>query len=111
MSIRVLIYAREGDGAAQAGMNQLRAIISELRIDASVMMVTDPMMHANNGVTEPPAFVVDGVFVSNGWVPARNEILRALNQRLAAIKVHETPAGFQGGPGGKPGAGGPPRRH
>jgi hypothetical protein len=107
MSIRVLIYAREGDGAAQAGMNQMRAIISELRVDASVQLVTDPMMHANNGVSEPPAFSVDGVFVSNGWVPARNEIIRALTQRMAAIQVHDVSTGAPTG-GAKLGL--PPRK-
>jgi hypothetical protein len=85
-----MIYANEGDGAAQAGMSQMRAIIAEMRIDASVQMITDRMMQVNNGVSEPPAFAVDGVFVSNGWVPARNEIIRALNQRIEAIKVHTT---------------------
>jgi hypothetical protein len=107
MSIRVLIYAKEGDGAAQAGMNQLRAIIAEKRIDASVQMVTDKQMQVNNGVSEPPAFSVDGVFISNGWVPARNEIIRALEQRLAAIKVHEVSTGAPV-PGAKPGL--PPRK-
>lgn len=106
MSIRVLVFATQGDGAAQAGMNQLRAIISQLKIDATVQIVSDVTMHRSNGISDLPAFTVDGVFMSQGWVPSRNEIIRALTQRQAAIG---------GGPSGPPGApgkpGGPPGRH
>lgn len=86
MGIRILIYGREGEGAAQAAMSQIRALIGEMRIDASVQMVTDPAMLTMNGVDNPPAISVDGSFISNGWVPSRNEIIRALNSRLGQIE-------------------------
>jgi Thioredoxin domain len=104
MSIRVLVFADQGDGAAQAGMNQLRAIIAQMKLDATVQIVSDKAMHSGNGVTELPSFTVDGVFMSQGWVPSRNEIIRALTQRQAAIGGPPAP----GGPGGP---GQPPRRH
>ncbi len=85
MGIRILIYGREGEGSAQAAMSQVRALIGEMRIDASVQMVTDPSMLTMNGVDNPPAISVDGSFISNGWVPSRNEIVRALNSRLSQI--------------------------
>lgn len=105
MSIRVLVFAEQGDGAAQAGMNQLRAIISQMKLDATVQIVSDKAMHAGNGISELPAFTVDGVFLSQGWVPSRNEIIRALTQRQAAIGGGPAP-----GPGGPGGAGQPPHR-
>lgn len=91
MAIRILIYGREGDGSAQAAMTQIRALVSELRAHATVQMITDPAMLTANGVDNPPAVQMDGLFVSNGWVPSRNELTRALKSRLDAIapKTHE----------------------
>lgn len=108
MPIRILIYANQGDGAAQAGMNQVRALIAQLRVDATVQIVSDKGMHASNGITTPPAFTVDGVMVSHGWVPSRNELIRALSQRVAAIGGEMAGPPGMGGPA-KPGQ--PPRRH
>ena len=85
MSIRIVIYGVEGEGSAQAAMSQIRALVGEMRIDASIQMVTDPAMLTMNGVDTPPAISVDGSFVSNGWVPSRNEIIRALNSRLSQM--------------------------
>lgn len=93
MPIRILIYGREGEGSAQAAMSQLRALIGEMRVDASVQMVTDPAMLAMNGVDTPPAISIDGMFISNGWVPSRNEIVRALNSRLGQIEQSRPPGG------------------
>jgi hypothetical protein len=85
MGIRIVIYGKEGDGGAQAAMTQIRAMVAELRADASVMMVTDPAMLTANGVDQPPAIQMDGMFISNGWVPSRNEVQRALRARMAAL--------------------------
>jgi hypothetical protein len=86
MPIRIVIFGKEGDGGAQAAMTQMRALVSELRADAGVQMVTDPQMLAANGVEKPPAISIDGLFISNGWVPSRNEIARALRSRMEAIR-------------------------
>ncbi|MCC7477978.1 thioredoxin family protein [bacterium] len=91
MPIRILIYGREGEGSAQAAMSQIRALVGEMRIDASVQMITDPSMLTMNGVDNPPAISIDGSFISNGWVPSRNEILRALNSRLSQIDTSRRP--------------------
>jgi hypothetical protein len=85
MPIRIIIFGKEGDGSAQAAMTQIRALVGELRAEATVQMVTDPAMLSANGVEMPPAIQVDGMFISNGWVPSRNEIARALRNRMAAI--------------------------
>ena len=91
MPIRILIFGREGEGSAQAAMTQIRALVSELKAHASVQMITDPAMLTANGVENPPAVQLDGLFVSNGWVPSRNELTRALKARIEATtpKVHE----------------------
>jgi hypothetical protein len=95
MAIRVLIYGKEGDGSAQAAMTQIRALIGELRAAATVQLISDPAMLIANGVDSPPAVSLDGLFVSNGWVPSRNELMRALKSRMDAIapkvQVNEMP--------------------
>ncbi|MDQ3023358.1 MAG: thioredoxin family protein [bacterium] len=93
MGIRIIIYGKEGDGSAQAAMTQIRALVGELRADATVQMITDPAMLTANGVDHPPAVQLDGMFVSNGWVPSRNELSRALRARLEATRpvVNEVP--------------------
>jgi hypothetical protein len=93
MPIRIMIYGIQGEGSAQAAMSQIRALISEMRIDASVQMVTDPAMLAMNGVDTPPAINVDGMFISNGCVPSRNEIVRALRSRLSQVDIMNAPPG------------------
>jgi hypothetical protein len=85
MAIRILIYGQQGEGSAQAAMSQIRALVGEMRIDASVQMVTDPSLLASNGVDRTPAVNVDGLFISTGWVPSRNEIARALRSRLSQV--------------------------
>ena len=89
MPIRILIYGREGDGSAQAAMTQIRALVGELRAHATVQMITDPAMLTANGVEDPPAVQLDGLFVSNGWVPSRNELSRALKARIDATAPRE----------------------
>lgn len=85
MGIRVVIYGKEGDGSAQAAMTQIRSLIGELQIPASVQLVSDPSMLSANGVDHPPAIQVDGMFISNGWVPSRNEVMRALSSRMRSV--------------------------
>jgi hypothetical protein len=91
MPIRVLIFGKQGDGSASAAMAQVRALIMEMRLDASAQMVTDPAQLAMNGVDGSVGVSVDGLMIANGWVPSRNEIIRAFQQRVAAINVHKTP--------------------
>ncbi|MCH7471765.1 thioredoxin family protein [bacterium] len=81
MSIRILIYGKEGEGSAFAALAQVRSLVGEMRLDASVKMVSDPAELKNSGVDTLPAVSVDGFMVSQGWVPSRNELKRALSQR------------------------------
>jgi hypothetical protein len=89
MPIRILVYGKEGDGSAQAAMTQIRALVGELRAPATVQMISDPAMLTANGVDNPPAVSLDGLFVSNGWVPSRNELMRALKARIEAVTPKE----------------------
>lgn len=86
MPIRVLIYGREGDGGAYAALAQIRTLIRELQVDASVQIITDARQLEMHGIEDPPAVSVDGSLVSVGYVPARNEMQRYLQQRADALK-------------------------
>jgi hypothetical protein len=88
MPIRILVFGREGDGAAFAALAQVRAMINEMHLDASAQIITDPAQLAMNGIDTPPGVSIDGMTISNGWVPSRNELARAIQQRLTAINVH-----------------------
>ena len=70
-------------------MTQIRALVAEMRAHATVQMITDPGMLEANGVDRPPAVQMDGLFVSNGWVPSRNELSRALRSRIDAVTPKE----------------------
>lgn len=89
MPIRILVFGREGDGSAFAALAQVRAMIGEMRLDASAQIITDPAQLAMNGIDNPPGVSIDGMTISNGWVPSRNELARAINQRVSAINAHK----------------------
>lgn len=86
MPIRVLIYGREGDGGAYAALAQIRTLIRELQVDASVQIITDPAQLEMHGISDPPGVSVDGSLVSIGYVPARSEMQRYLQQRADALR-------------------------
>jgi hypothetical protein len=88
MPIRILVFGTQGDGSAYAAMAQVRSLIGEMHVDASVQIITDPSQLASNGVDAPPAVSVDGFMVSNGWVPSRNELARAIRQRQETMSGH-----------------------
>jgi len=85
MSIRVEVFSKMGEGASSAVMNQIRAVINEQKVDATVQLVTEPSLLQMNGIEETPAVFIDGLMISNGWAPSRMEIVRALQQRVAAL--------------------------
>ncbi len=82
MPIRILVYVKEGEGTGTAVMNQIRALVNEMKVDASLQIVTDQSMHASNGVESTPAISVDGLMVANGWAPSRQEMRRAIEARV-----------------------------
>jgi len=81
MPMRILIFGKHGDGAAYAAMAEVRSLVAEMRLDATVQIITDPVQMANSGVDMPPAVSIDGLMVSTGWVPSRTELIRAIKQR------------------------------
>jgi hypothetical protein len=96
MSYRILVYGPMGEAATTAAMTQIRALCGEMGVQAQIQLVSDPSMMAANGVDTPPAVAIEGSFLSNGWIPSRNEIKRAIEQRMA----QDNPGGMHGG---KPG--------
>jgi hypothetical protein len=82
MPIRILIYVKQGDGTGTAVMNQIRALVNEMKVDATMQMITDESMHASNGVEDTPAISVDGLMIANGWSPSRQEMKRAIEARV-----------------------------
>jgi hypothetical protein len=89
MPIRILVFGKEGEGSAFAALAQVRALIAEMRVDASAQIITDSAQLAMNGIDNPPGVSIDGMMISNGWVPSRNELVRAIQQRLAAMNMHK----------------------
>lgn len=81
MPIRILIYTKQGEGTGTAVMNQLRALIKELKVDATIQLIADESMHAANGVVGTPAISIDGLMVANGWAPSRQELRRFIEGR------------------------------
>jgi hypothetical protein len=83
MSIRIMIYGKQGDAAAFSAQAQVRALVNELRLDASVQMVTDPVQMQMMGLTleDTPAVAIDSIVVTRGYVPSRMEMQRAVEQR------------------------------
>jgi hypothetical protein len=82
MALRIVVFGREGDGAAFAAMGQVRQIVRELKIEANVMIVTDPMQMQAAGVDSTPAVSVDNNLICQGYVPSRTEMARALGMRV-----------------------------
>lgn len=82
MPIRILVFVKQGDGSGTAVMNQIRALVNEMKIEVSLQVVTDESMHASNGVEATPAISVDGLMIANGWAPSRQEMRRAIEARI-----------------------------
>jgi len=82
MPIRILVFVRQGEGTGTAVMNQIRALINEMKVDATLQLVSDESMHAANGVEATPAISIDGLMVTNGWAPSRQELRRFIEGRI-----------------------------
>ncbi len=93
MTIRVIIYGKAGDGNAFSTQAQIRALINELRVDASVQIITDPSQLRMAAIedNDTPLVTIDSVTVSRGYVPSRGEIQRSIEQRLGQLRQSETP--------------------
>lgn len=86
MALQVVVYGKEGDGAAFAALGTLRSILGELRIEANIQIITDPLQTANAGVDRTPAVSIDNLIVAQGYVPSRNEIARALQMKTDQLE-------------------------
>jgi hypothetical protein len=93
MPIRILVYGAPSDGAAFGAMGQIRAMVREMGADASVQIITDPQQLKASGIDRTPTVLVDGAYVSTGWVPSRNEIMRAIRQRMDQLNVNKPGGG------------------
>ena len=80
--MRIVIYGPPGDGGAFSAIGQIRSVISSFGADATIQMITDPQMQAAAGVAALPAIEVDGMMISQGYMPSRMEIERAIKQKM-----------------------------
>jgi hypothetical protein len=83
--MRIVIYGQPNDNTAFSSIGQIRSICVQLRVEANVMIVTDPQMHAANGVSALPAIEVEGNIISMGYMPSRMEIERAIRQKAGQL--------------------------
>lgn len=92
MPIRIIIYGKAGDGTAFSTQAQIRALINEMRVDASVQIVTDPAQLRMSAIEDEdtPLVSVDSVTITRGYVPSRGEIQRAIEQRIEQLRKSET---------------------
>lgn len=86
MSIRIVVYGKEGDGAAYSGLAQVRSLVNEMQLDADIQIVTDEQLIASQGNPELPAVYIDGIFIAQGYIPSRMEVKRALARRLEMLR-------------------------
>jgi hypothetical protein len=82
MGLRIIVYGKPGDGAAFAALGSVRAMVSSMRIDANVQLVTDPQQIGTAGVDQLPAVSIENLVISQGYVPSRNELQRALGMKV-----------------------------
>jgi hypothetical protein len=59
MALNVVVYGKEGDGAAFAALGTLRSILGELRVEANIQIVTDPLQVTSAGVDRTPPRAAD----------------------------------------------------
>ncbi len=73
-----------GHGCRACGdlLARVRRIVSELRVPAEVVEMTDPEAMASAGVGRTPALLVDGTVISQGAIPTDN-LLRDWLSRAA----------------------------
>ena len=87
MAIRIVIYGKPGDGTAFSAQAQIRALINEMGVDASVQIITDPTQLSISAIEDDdtPLVTIDSVTVTRGYVPSRGEIQRAIQLRLGQV--------------------------
>jgi len=83
MALRIVVYGKEGDGAAFAAMGQVRQICRELKLEATVQIMTDPLSLQAAGVEATPAVSVDNTLICQGYVPSRTEMARAMGMKVS----------------------------
>jgi hypothetical protein len=82
MALRIVIYGKEGDGAAFAALGSVRSMVSQLRIEANIQLITDPAQVLTAGIDALPAVSVENLVIAQGYVPSRNELARALGAKV-----------------------------
>jgi hypothetical protein len=82
MGLRIVIFGKEGDGAAFAALGSVRSMVSQLKIDANIQLITDPIQVGAAGIDALPAVSIENLVISQGYVPSRNELARALGAKV-----------------------------
>jgi hypothetical protein len=86
MALRVVVFGKEGDGAAFAALGTVRSILSSMHIEANIQIITDPVQITAAGVDRLPAVSIDNLIISQGYVPSRNEMARAMGQKVEQME-------------------------
>lgn len=86
MALNVVVYSKEGDGAAFAALGTLRSILGELRVEANIQIVSDPSQLLAAGVDRTPAISIDNLIIAQGYVPSRTEVERAVKRKLDQLE-------------------------
>jgi small redox-active disulfide protein 2 len=75
-----------GPGCARcrATEENVRKALAELKIEAEVEHITDPVEIARRGVRLTPGVIIDGRVQSSGRVPSVNDVMSWLPRREAA---------------------------
>jgi hypothetical protein len=82
MALRIVIFGKEGDGAAFAALGSVRSMVSQLKIEANIQLITDPIQVGAAGIDSLPAVSIENLVISQGYVPSRNELARALGSKV-----------------------------
>lgn len=82
--MRVIEILGPGCRLCEKTTAEVRAVVDRARIDAELRHVTDPAeIVARGALFSIPVVLVDGILVSRGRVPSRQEIERWLDVRPA----------------------------
>jgi hypothetical protein len=85
MALRIVVYGKEGDGAAFAALGSVRSMVTQMRIEANVQLITDAIQVQAAGIDALPAVSVENLVIAQGYVPSRNELARALGAKVEQI--------------------------
>ncbi|MCB1186992.1 hypothetical protein KDL29_07465 [bacterium] len=85
--MQFIVYTRRGDshGATIAGL--IRALLSSRMVAGHVQLIDDPDLLRMNYISNVPTVMLDGSYISSGYVPTRSELETAIDRRQQALAL------------------------